>query len=104
MSSDIYIPLWNVLSQPRNFTLYAACNVSLEAAREEAASLEVDWDYVEACLEPILMCKFGHVQNRPVDIVEDESGTKELHTSIGGGNRKLLCEWLYAHNYRYRMI
>jgi hypothetical protein len=104
MSSDIYIPLWLVLSQPGHFDLKAVCNVDVETAREEAASADPNWDYVEACLEPMLMCRFGHVQYRPVDITEDQLGVKELHVSVGGGNRKLLCDWLDGHNYRYTMI
>ena len=107
MSSDIYIPLWNVLSQPGHFHIYADCNVGMETAREEAGGIDPDWDYVESCLEPLLMCKFGvgiGIQTRPVDIVEDESGAKELHVSIGGGNRKRLCDWLDSHNHRYKMI
>ena len=102
MSSDIYIPLSTVLSQPRHFQFKTELNVDVDTARAEAATDEPDWAYVQYCLKPVLLCKFG--AREIWSYVEIFDGTSDLHICCSGDFRTWLMEWLNDHNYGYIII
>lgn len=105
MSSDVFVPLSIVLSHPEHFAFNTAYNVDVETARAEAASKLVDWWYVQDCLKPVLMCKFGARETwRHVEIIENEWELFDLRITCSGSFRWWLCDWLDGHNYQYTII
>lgn len=105
MSRDIYIPLQIVLTHPEHFELQTAYNVGIEDALDALTKEEVDWDWVETCLEPVLMCRFKPRKSwRYVDITGNNGGPRSLHVSVGGVFRTWFGEWLEERNYPYEII
>lgn len=102
MSSDIYIDMRDVLTQPHLFGLSLAYNVSIVDATEEAMKTDVDWDWLDECLKPVRMVKFrGWKYDRPYDIVGNDGQPRTMHLSVGGTFRRWLMTWLIDHQVRY---
>ena len=107
MSSDIYIPLSTVLNQPGHFELKTDYNVGIEDAKKELSLEHPDDYWVNECLKPVLLCRFGRRYTwRAVEVIipdpEYPGGLPpNLHISCGGDFRHWLMQWLDDHNFPY---
>lgn len=119
MSSDIYIPLSIVLSHQGQFELMTDFNVGVEDAKKELSLHHPDYHWVNQCIEPVLMCRFGrraawrHVSvvhsNHIVSPICTERGKyrglrSELLVTCGDEFCKWLIQWLDDLGYEYTVL
>lgn len=91
MSTDVYIPIELVVSNPGRFALKTDFNVSVEAAASEFKEDEPDMDYVYSALEPVTLIKFGARESwRYCTVMRDCT----LHLTCSGEFRTWLFAWL----------
>lgn len=105
MSSDIYIPMSIVLSQPGRFQFKAALDGSVWDAALAALDKPVDWEYVESLMTPILECKFGNLDSwKVVNVIINRHGEQaKLHICCGSTFASWLIHWLDDNGYEYTM-
>jgi len=105
MSSDIYIPLRIVLSHLGQFELKAELDGCTHGAYSELGEENVDWDYIQSQLKPVLLCKIGARETwRVADVIINRPGEEaKLHICCGNSYAHWLIHWLNDHNYEYTM-
>lgn len=100
MSTDVYIPMQIVLSHPGQFQFKTALNGDVDSAADEIKQTDIDWDYIESMMKPVLLCRFGARESwRCVEVFDHD-----LHISCSGQFRDWLTGWLDDHAYKYTHI
>jgi hypothetical protein len=113
MSSDYYIDLSIVLSQPEHFELGTDYNVGIKAAvvalNDHDEGDEPDWDWVKQCLEPTLTCIVGGQEWYEIDIeyrlrdvsIVETKGEPQMHICCAGTFRTWFISWMAECGYPY---
>lgn len=101
MSSDIFIPLSIVITNPALFELKTDFNVDVKSATQSIVGPDPDYEWIRSCLEPVVLCKFGARDTwRFVDVTSDN----ELHISCSGEFRGWLMKWLIDLKLPYKIV